>query len=294
MGRIRLISLLAMAMLAAAAFWASAASAANLISGTVTDLETGKPIQGAEACVATKNDGTIHGCAITTANGTYEISLPPATNYIVRFTDEGNYLTQYFDDETSFGNADLIDTTGGDQTDIDAALEEAASISGRVTARKTGAPLGGIYVCTLYVYEYETDRCVFTKPDGTYLIDGLERETYKVSFNGTLSGQFFFSAYLPQFWNDQTSYESAVPISLTPPEARTGIDAQLLVPGESLEKAPETGSSPPPQSGGEHVAAVKCKRGFQKKKVKGKTRCVKKKKHRHRHRGHRGAGEGGN
>ncbi len=107
-----------------------------------------------------------------------------------------------------------------------------ASISGRVTARKTGAPLGGIYVCTLYVYEDQVDRCEYTKPDGTYLIDRLENEPYKVSFNGPIPQEFFFNSYLPQFWEDQTSYASAVPISVAPPDIRTGVDAQLQVPAK--------------------------------------------------------------
>ncbi len=284
---------------------AGSALAANTISGKVFDETTGKTVKGAEACLERTVDVPI-ACVTSAADGSYE--LKPATNqtdYVVRFSDAGNYVTSWYQDELTFANATLIDTTGGSETGLIQDLRETprGSISGRVTTRKTGAPVPSIRVCAVVAAQYEIVECAQTAADGTYSIGGLETGSYKVAFNEPLP-ETFNSAYISQFWQGATTFAGATPITLTAPAARGGIDAQLQVPGETSEPSPPstggTGLTPTPVSTPPTAttpAPLVCKKGFRKEKVKGALRCVrkpKKKHHRRRHPHHAAAGHASN
>jgi hypothetical protein len=293
LGRRSLISSLVIATFAAVALWVPGASAsAASISGTVSDAASGKPINGAEACAKTTKEGS-GACGITDAGGNYEISsLLAASDYRVLFSAGPDYLPQYFEGEQPvFEDADQIDLTGGDADGIDARLEEAApgSVSGRVTASKTGSPVAEIRVCALVAAQYEVVECALTAADGTYAIS-LPFGSYKVAFNEPQL-EHFNPLYLSQFWNGVTSFAAATTIALGGPEARTGIDANLQMPGETTETPatpPAAVATPSPPAAGpspsaEAKPALTCRKGFRKERVKGKVRCVKKKHHRKRH-----------
>ncbi|HVV90010.1 MAG TPA: carboxypeptidase-like regulatory domain-containing protein [Solirubrobacterales bacterium] len=262
---------------------------AGSISGTVTDSSNGRPLVGAQACALRTENGP-RSCATTGSGGTYEIgNLIPESDYSVFFSAGPNYVSQYWQEESSFADRDTIDITGGDATFVDDSLPEVAParISGRVSARKTGSPLGEIRVCALGATQTEVVGCAQTASDGSYALS-LPFGSYKVSFNEPQL-EHFNPLYLSQYWEGQASFTAATTIALPGPEARAGIDAQLQMPGEGTETVaspppPSAGGSPPavtaPAGAGKPTAST-CRKGFRKKKVKGKVRCVRRQPHHH-------------
>ncbi len=69
--------------------------AGGSISGKVTSAASGKPIGEVRACATI--DGEEARCDRTRVTGNYKIEGLPGGSYDVEFTDEGRYLTQYYD-----------------------------------------------------------------------------------------------------------------------------------------------------------------------------------------------------
>src|SRR5207249_483170 len=103
---------------------------------------------------------------------------------------------------------------------IDAGLARALFIRGQVTDRSTGLPLQGIDVaasdgtvpCCVNLGNAQTDA------GGNYAL-AVRAGTYRVWFGDG-------DAYLPLFWNDQTSPEQATPVVVTGDVG--GITARLM------------------------------------------------------------------
>jgi hypothetical protein len=83
------------------------------------------------------------------------------------------------------------------------------------------------------------------------------------------------------WWSGQSSFEAATPIEITPPLIVSNVDASLVGPPTAAAPVP---ADPAPVA---KKPLLKCKRGFVKRKVRGKQRCVKrhsaKPKPRHKH-----------
>ena len=110
------------------------------ISGTVTD-EEGNPLGGIFIDVLEVTDDgppfNSPGGTVTAATGTYSFPFAPAgDSYVVGFDDlDGTYVNEYYDDQLSIFDADLVSVTaGGATTGIDAALARAGDDSDHVLA----------------------------------------------------------------------------------------------------------------------------------------------------------------
>ncbi|HET7507928.1 MAG TPA: hypothetical protein VFJ53_06180, partial [Solirubrobacterales bacterium] len=84
--------------------------------------------------------------------------------------------------------------------------------------------------------------------------------------------------------------EEATPIAIVPPETRTGIDGVVdrAIWGPP-EKEPTVTTDPPPPpvaTASVRPRLRKCHKGFHRKLVKGKKRCVRKHRHHRRHHRH--------
>jgi hypothetical protein len=102
--------------------------------------------------------------------------------------------------------------------------------------------------------------------------------SYKVVFSPEPSGLGGPDSFLTQWWGGQSTFAAAAPIEITPPAVVDNIDASLVAP-------PLAAPAPPIVK----KPVLKCKRGFLKRKVHGKQRCVKrhKVKPKPRHRRHK-------
>lgn len=268
----------------------TALAAGGAIAGSVKDEGTEDPIVGLRAC-AIDHEGTAVRCALSGAGGAYVINGLPTGEYDVEFegTNTVSYLHEFYEDSATWAGAtDVAVTAPATETGINAALAPGAGISGTVTDPVTGAPSRGVFVCANEQPPGEYQGCAITDDAGNYAIASLPAATYLVAFE---LEYFPWGLWAEEWWNGAATMEEADPIELVPPEMRTGIDGHASSPYWPQEPEPE-GQAPVVPSPPETLPApplrpaLKCKKGFRKKKVRGKVRCVKKHKHhrrRHKH-----------
>jgi hypothetical protein len=249
----------------------------GVIEGTATDAETSGPAVNAEVCASSFDPIEFFDCARTGSDGKYAVNGLPTGDYAITFGggNESNYLRYDWEDPGPPREERVPLAAGSTVTGIDADLLPGAQILGRATEVGTGVPLKGVDVClydAIHGFEDYFDTCVLTDANGGYAFRSLEASTYKVAF---ASRQDFGAEFREQWWNGKSSRAEATPIVVVPPQAVTGIDAHLTRYIEPPRPDPiqvtiiprPPGPKPPPR---------KCKKGFHKKKVKGKVRCVRK------------------
>ncbi len=153
---------------------ASAAETANAslglggwISGTVTAVDGGAPIEGVEVALYRFFDAGDDSYweevkfASTDAQGEYLLYAPAGT-YHVGFNGSGvNFASEYYvDAATVDGGTDVeISQAGVGTNSIDAALDSRGRLRGTVTAAGGGGPLAGIEVAT-----YRNVGTTWTRP----------------------------------------------------------------------------------------------------------------------------------
>jgi hypothetical protein len=236
MSRLRTVVLALSITTAAGLFPAASALAAGAISGTATVVGTGAPIAGLSVCAeANFVGGVSSGCTRTDAAGNYTIGgLPARSDYQVEFSALGdlNFLTQYFQGKEGLNNWDPVTVNDGATTaGINAVMKPGAQISGHVSEEGTGAAVGEVRVCVLDPAPNpgagEFQRCTRTDGAGNYAVRSLPAGTYVVVFapERPVTDPVPFAQ---QYYTNATTAQAATPISIAPPETRTGIDASLV------------------------------------------------------------------
>ena len=221
------LGVLALALLAAL-MWvrsAPASAAGGTITGTVTDENTGAPLE--DVCVSVVSAShDLLGYDVTDASGHYATGGLPAGNHKVGFEDCGGprgYLFEWYDDQPDFDSADPVAVAADEKvTGIDAALGVGGSLNGTVTSANTGDPLSGICV-TLRASSYDWSVFDYTDADGGYSFEGVRAGDYKAHFEDCLGPGFYFS----EWYNDQPDFASAGLIAVSEKETTAGIDAAL-------------------------------------------------------------------
>jgi hypothetical protein len=255
-------------------------AAPGSISGKVLG-PLGEPLKNVEVCAVPEAAG-YELCTLTDDQGEYRRDRLPPNSYKVWFypIHTGlNLLEQFWDHKPSWEAAEAIMLTSGEsRTGIDADLEAGAEIRGTVRSAETGSPLGGIVVCAFKAATGELWSCDGTSSGGSYALWWLEGGLFKVGF--AVDRHDFLPQFFPQdepqgyptrFYNGKSTLAAADVLTTKPPGALTGIDASLGTPPVLPTPTPISKPKPKP---------LKCKRGFKKKRVKGKVRCVKVHKHR--------------
>jgi len=266
------------------------------IEGTVTRSSDGEPVEEVQVCAWDIVTVEFAGCAWTEADGSYLLSELEPGEYEVEFWpgETGQNLAfQVYDGKSLWVEADPVAVEAGTvTTGIDAALDPGATISGAVSS-SNGALLQGIPVCSIVLPENLLFTCEVTDGGGNYSLPYLPQGQYKVAFSIDLNewyGEEIFEemddGYSTEFWNNQTTLAAANAITLSTGQSQSGISAVLAAPpvvppgGTPLSPPPAV---TPPATGSPPVVTPrkrKCRKGFRKKKVKGKVRCVKVRKHR--------------
>lgn len=268
----------------------AALAAGGSISGTVTDAETLEPVEEVEVCAWPLNpkvEGTSWECGYTQADGTYFIGLEPGT-YRVEFWPRWsgqNLALQFYDGKNRISDGDNVTVEPGEiTTGIDAELDPGATISGTVFSAASGVGLKEIPVCSIDAPIDGLLTCGWTEPDGSYSLPFLPAGQYKVVFSIDFGEWFGEPAseddrYATQFWDNQVRLATADVIPFSTGQSVGGIDARL---GHALTRSVSTPITPTPPV---RHRRRHCRKGYVRKKVKGKVRCVKRHKH-HRHRHH--------
>jgi hypothetical protein len=256
----------------------------------VTDEATHLPIAGIRAC-AINPQGWEHRCSISGGDGAYVLNGLPSDVYNIEYAggNRVNYLREFYEDTETWAQAtDVPVTAPGVTPGIDVELAAGAEVLGRVTDPSTGAPSERVFVCAMAVAPGEYEACDATDAAGNYAIRSIPGGSYLIAFEPET---YPTGVFAKQWWEGASSAAEADPILLTPPETRTGIDGQATSPlwfGPS--PSPATGGVtplPPPlvTSQPRPRLAHKCRKGFHRRLVKGRRRCVRKhRRHHHRHR----------
>lgn len=259
------------------------------ISGTVLATADGLGVEEVEACAYPLDpaEETFSQCGYSDADGTYKIKGLVAGNYKVEFWAgfTGRDLAwQFYDHKPRYQDADVVSVAEGEWLEgIDADLFPGASIEGHVSSLATGLPLEA-RVCSIEAASGRLITCTWTDEGGAYRLRSLPEGSYKVVFSPEL-WEFLPDEALPgeeddgfptQFWNGQTTIAAANVLALATGGSATGVDARL-----GLSPAPPAATAPPARP--PIRKHRKCRRGYRKKLVRGKRRCVKV----HRHRRHR-------
>lgn len=141
------------------------------IRGTVTDISTGDPIEGAMVRAIDVDGWHHHRWAVTDTNGDYEIETPPG-EYRVTAYAEGYLMEEY--------PSNVIVPETGFVEDIDFALTgfSFGSISGTVTDT-SGTPIENARVMARK-YDSWFGHCAWTDENGDYTISELIPGDYRV------------------------------------------------------------------------------------------------------------------
>ncbi len=197
------------------------------ITGTVTDASTTKPIEGIQVCARKPTGEYVGHCASTNSSGVYTVTGVLTGEYRVEFANAGhNYLTQYYNNKTSFSEGGLVSvTTGATTPSINAAMQPGGRITGTVTGLVSKAPIAHIGVCAS-PHTGGVGACGSTNASGEYSIVGLPTAEYTVQFSG--GGQ----NYITQYYNGKATSGEAQLVSVIAGSTTPSIDAAMEVGGE--------------------------------------------------------------
>ncbi len=175
----------------------------------------------------------------TNGSGNYDLGGLPAGTYRLRFYDyNGDYATEFFDDASSIETAtDVVTSVGSPAVDKDAQLELAAHITGQIT--DADGPLTDA-LAVAYAQVVDGDETYWyaqgfgwTSDTGTYAIDGLRSDTYKVEF------LTYENTHVGEFFDNVDSLEAATALALGAGDTAAGKNAELA------KATPDTPPAPP-------------------------------------------------
>jgi protocatechuate 3,4-dioxygenase beta subunit len=163
------------------------------ISGTITDAATSFPLEGIFALAyrfsSTTGKYEYQGEASTDYLGAYTIENLQPGLYRLRFSDRtsGYYAQQFYNAANSLTSANpiLVETAGADYVGLDAAMQPALTINGRLSDESGN----GIEGALAYVQRWEPVNnewffvnAASTDEFGYYTIAGLAEGTYRMGF----------------------------------------------------------------------------------------------------------------
>jgi hypothetical protein len=277
----------------------AALSPGGQISGNVTDVATGDPVEGIRACApdaAGYPEGGVIHCGKSDAGGDYLIESLSTGSYLVEFfvEEEPNYVIQYYNGKALRSEAEPVAVTAPALTsEVDAAMREGVQITGRLTEAGSGDPVKWVSVCALNPATEALAGCDGSAEDGTYSIAGLPPASYVVSFAVDFEEDGLVlhpDGYVRQYYDGKATFAEAALVGGPSAGLYEGIDA-VLTQGPEIGLRPffppfESSLPPLVWSGpGPGNRKPKCHRGTRRKIISGKRRCVRVHKKHHRARG---------
>ncbi len=227
----RIVSVLVCACwLAMSASAAAATGGTGAIAGTVTN-NAATPVALAHICVsASPSAGGVGGGAQTDSSGHYTISGLPTGAYRVQFSDctGGGYITQYYNGQSSYANATLVQVTAPNTTSLlPAKMVLGAKITGLVT-NNAATPVALARICvSASPSTGGGGGSAQTDSSGHYTISGLPTGSYKVQFSDCGG-----AGYITQYYNGQSSYANATLVQVTAPNTTSLLTAKMVLGGK--------------------------------------------------------------
>jgi hypothetical protein len=161
----------------------------------------------------------------TDSSGNYSMPIPEGS-YEIYFwgPGAGNYISEWYDDKSSFDSADTVGVTANSTTSgIDAVLADGGAIAGRVTEESSGNGLDSVEID---VYDPDWNYWYgWTDGEGNYSVVGLPTGSYKVEF-------YPYSNHVGEWYDNESSDSTADEVNVTAGSTTSGINAVLAIGGE--------------------------------------------------------------
>ena len=245
--RIVALSALIVGLFAIMAAPGIASAATGTVTGEVTSASTHDPIQSAEVCLYTTSFLEV-ACEETNFNGEYVIEVEEG-EYKVAFYDYPQYQTQWFENKSSFAEAEPIEIEPVTNTpNIDAELVEEIQpvepygrITGKATDATTGGGIKGIEVCANSSSNEFGGNCGETDSNGEYTLY-LHSGSYSVEFysprkyneNPPYNEEGLKGPnYVTQYYNGKAHRSEADSVSVSDESTASGINASMQ-PGATI------------------------------------------------------------
>jgi protocatechuate 3,4-dioxygenase beta subunit len=179
----------------------------SVLSGTVTAADGSQPLSDVGVSIYSR-DGNHSSYARTHSDGKYTTSraLPPGEYRISFYSYDREYLGEYYNNKANASEADWVTLTLGTDEEINAALDKASHLVGKVTDPQ-GQPVANVQV-RAYTNDYEYHGSS-TDENGNYDIGGLRAGSYTLRFTPSEPTDL-----APEWWNNQTDEYSADAIDL--------------------------------------------------------------------------------
>jgi hypothetical protein len=214
-----LVATLAIGLVGAPSASADTSTELAVVSGTVTDQQSGLPIAGVDVTFQKTDERAVRVAATTDASGQYTVDVP-AGNYEATFaklspagTDA--YWTSYYPGTYNRGDASNIVVVGGtDRAGMDVALPKAGGISGTVSL--AGKPIKSASV------ELWNDMAYLPAvkvTNGTYSAFPLPVGSYRVRLVA-----YQDDAFLTTFLGNTVREPDAKVITVEPGESATNVN----------------------------------------------------------------------
>ncbi|MBK7256041.1 MAG: carboxypeptidase regulatory-like domain-containing protein [Ignavibacteria bacterium] len=161
------------------------------ISGSVRQAGNFVPISGCQ--IQAKRNGQIIETGTSLSDGTYEVSLPAASNYEVIYSKTGYISANYFNVNVQTFNTTYIETILQVQNST-----MPGSISGILTNATTGLGVQGISLKLRSGYNNTSGTVVTTTTTlsgGSYTFNNVQPGNYTVEASGTGYNTTYFSVY---------------------------------------------------------------------------------------------------
>lgn len=263
------------------------------ITGRVTDAVTGLGVEGVHVCASPDiagYEGVINCARSEGKEGEYDVHSLPTGSYTLEFYVEGspNYVRQYYPGRAAPAEAEAVAVVAGaTRSGLDATMQQGIQITGEITEAGSGGPVKWVGVCAWRPSTETRVVCTGSEPDGTYSIAGLPPGSYVVGFavDSKEDGlDLHPDGYVRQYYDHKATFAAADLVGGPVSAVYAGIDATLTQGPEIWPEEAVPTVSPVARPIVLPLPKPKCRKGFHRKSVNGKSHCVRKAKKRHHHR----------
>ena len=171
------------------------------------------------------------GSGCTDESGAYTINRLPAGAYDLRIDGGADYQAVWYGGTADRATATPVSVElGQTASGVDQVMADGGRLSGTVRDAETGEPLVYEDFCVHVLSGATEVRTVCPWATGDWQVLGLSAGTYTVKFTA--------DGYATQWWDGQTRQSMATPLVLEGGEHRTGVDAALARPVDTVPDAP--------------------------------------------------------
>jgi len=205
-------------------------SEAAKISGTVTDAQTGDPVQAGNVYIYNATSGDLITERII-QNGSYTArDLSSGIVKIYFDASDLGYINEWHNNSPGWqheiDNATSVALQAPNETIVNAQLERGGGITGRVASVDPAYALSRGYVVIATPDDNHCTSSVFEEA-GTYDVRGLPSGQYKVGFFASGEHEGVAFQFIPECYDNKLTKVEAQLVTVTAPGITRGIDAQL-------------------------------------------------------------------